>query len=61
MVSLLQISFPLFVAPKIHLMTSFPEVQQWKVDEDEDFYYKIYYISSRCPLTDTTFLLHYLG
>jgi hypothetical protein len=37
----LQISFPLFFVPNIHLMTSYPETfDSEKVDQDEVFYYK---------------------
>ena len=43
----LQISFPLFFVPKIHLMTSYPEILTVKkLIKIGFFVIKIYYISS---------------
>ena len=36
----LQINFPLFFVPKIHLKTSYPKFNSEKVYQDEVFYYK---------------------
>jgi hypothetical protein len=41
----LQIRFSLFFAPKIHLITSYPATMTVKIDQDEVFIVKIYYIS----------------